>query len=274
MQFMRFRLKQVGVTLSLAAMTSSFGTIAAAQSLPLSSDAVTDRAVPALAQTPAPSLAPRSAPSPAPREAPFRPAAAPQATEPQLYERDSFIGTCRSSGAQPLTVSADVTRNRYTITLKPYTRITLTGVIAYNGSGQVQYVQINQPVVGYVPTATLSTNCDAGPTPTPSPSPEGKGTCYLIRRAVAPNGLSAYDSPGGPPQRYPNSPTGNQDGPGAGTQVFFTKPATPSQNLNNRTFVRVYYTSLGGGERLGWVSQGPVGSVAGAPSSNFESCRQ
>jgi hypothetical protein len=299
MHFNRKPLKRIGLALSLVAATGPLGSMAAAQSVPLNNS---DRITSLIAQTPAPSPAPSPAtpaptpaPSPAPaptpatptptpatptpapatREAPFRPSAAPQSnqTEPQLYERASFIGTCRSSGTQPLNVSADITRNRYTTTIQPYTRITLTGVIAYNNSGQVQYVQISQPAVGYVPTATLLTNCDAQPTPTPTPTPPTKGACYVIRRALAPNGLAAYESPGGAPQRFPNTPNGNQDGPAGGSQVFFTNPATPSQNFNNRTFARVFYTSLGGGDRLGWVSQGPVGSTPGAPTSNFEPCR-
>lgn len=242
-------------------------------------------ATPSPAPSPAtPSPAPAPAPSPATpspaaptgeRETPFSPSAAPRSAtpEPQLYERASFIDTCRSSGAQPLNVSLDVTRNRFLTTIRPYTRITLSGVIAYNNSGQVQYVQIRQPVVGYVPTATLLTNCNAQPTPTPTPTPPEKGTCYVIRRSLAPNGLAAYETPGGAPQRFPNTPTGNQDGPAGGSQVFFTNPPTPSQNFGNRTFARVFYTSLGGDDRLGWVSQGPVGSAPGAPSSNFEPCR-
>lgn len=243
------KLARMGMALSLAA--TSWSSIVLAQ-VPIT---------PAVAQTPA-------------REAPFSPAAAPAAiSEPQLYERANFIGACRSSGIQPITVSADITRNRYTTTIQPYTRITLTGVVAYNNNGQVQYVQISQPSLGYVPTATLLTNCDARPTPTPTPTPTGKGACYLIRRAVAPNGLAAYDSPGGTPQRSPNTPTGFQDGPASGSQIFFTDPATASQNYSNRTFVKVYYTSLGGSERLGWISQGPIGSAAGQPSSNFEPCR-
>lgn len=303
-------LGRISVALSLIAATAPIGTVTTAQTLPSTEAQVsqsspsptpspapkpapspapapsqapspTPAPSPAPVPTPAPSPAPapRTAPSPtpqaAPRETPFRPAAAPQANqaEPQLYERSSFINTCRSSGIQPITVSSDITRNNYTTTIQPYTRLNLTGVIAYNNSGQVQYVQISQPVVGYVPTATLMTNCNAGPTPTPAPTPTGKGACYLIRRAVAPNGLAAYDSPGGTPQRHPNSPTGSQDGPAAGSRIYLTNPATPSQVQNGRTFVKVYYTSLSGSERTGWISQGPSGSVAGAPSSNFEPCQ-
>jgi hypothetical protein len=293
MSLIRPSLKGFGVALSLLAVANASQVMA---QIPLNDNTsgitsnVTNQTVaqtpvpsptPAAIPSPAPGSAPKPASTPAPRratppaptsassEAPFRPAAAPQSSEPQLYERASFIGVCRSSGAQPITVSADVTRTRYTGTIQPYTRLNLTGVIAYNSSGQVQYVQISQPTLGYVPTATLLTDCNAGPTP-PNPT---KGTCYLIRRSLAPNGLAAYESPGGAPQRYPNSPNGQQDGPASGSRVFFTNPATPSQNFNNRTFVRVYYTSLSGNDRLGWISQGPVGSAPGAPSSNFEPCR-
>ena len=152
-------LQRLGLVLSAATLTGSL-------------------AAPVLAQAPA-----QPAPAAPSREAPFSPAAAPSstATEPQLYERASFINVCRSSGAQPITVSANVTRTTFIATIPPFTRINLTGVVAYNNSGQVQYVQISQPL-GYVPTATLQTNCGAGPTPPPT----GKGACYTIRPAVAP----------------------------------------------------------------------------------------
>jgi hypothetical protein len=131
-------------------------------------------------------------------------------------------------------------------------------------------VQISQPL-GYVPTATLQTNCDAGSGSGSNPPPSGNGTCYTIRPAVAPKGLAAFESPGGAPQLYPNT-GGSQDGPASGSQVFLTNPATPSQNFSNRTFVKVRYKSLSGSERTGWISQGPVGSIAGAVSSNLAPC--
>ena len=274
---MSFRspLQRVGLALSVATLAGSAAAPAMAQvlsaefTLAQASPAAKPAASPAPspAASPAPAARPQAAPN---REAPFSPAAAPSAAaEPQLYERASFINTCRSSGSQPITVSANVTRTTYTETIPPFTRINLTGVVAYNSSGQVQYVQINKPAVGYVPTATLQTNCDAGSGSNPPPS--GNGTCYTIRPAVAPKGLAAFESPGGAAQLYP-SRGGSQDGPASGSQVFLTNPATPSQNFSNRTFVKVRYKSLSGSERIGWISQGPVGSVAGAVSSNFAPC--
>jgi hypothetical protein len=136
-----------------------------------------------------------------------------------------------------------VTRNRFIRTLPPFTRITLTGVIAYNNAGQVQYVQISAPQVGYVPTATLLTDCNAGPSPTPTPT----GRSY---RVVPSTGLAARTSPGGAFQTV----NGQVDGPAGGSTVTDATPPR-QQNFETRSWRLVRYTSINGSPREGWVAE-------------------
>jgi hypothetical protein len=138
-----------------------------------------------------------------------------------------------------------VTRNTFVRTIQPFTRITLTGVIAYNSSGGVQYVQISAPQLGYVPTSTLLTDCNAGPSPSPTPTPTGRSY-----RVVPSTGLAARTSPGGEFQTI----NGQIDGPAGGSTVTDVAPPR-QQNFNTRSWRLVRYTSINGSPREGWVTE-------------------
>jgi hypothetical protein len=279
MNFTRRTLKRVGYAFVSATFTVAIAGLqvsAAIQSIELAQTTSTPTpTVPEATPEATPEAAPVTPAAPAtptpPPTAPTAPPtreAAPAAQETgdtPLYERTSYINGCRQATATTEiflnTALGPVNQRVGTVTTG--TQVTLTGVLGtITGIGGV--AQIKQPVVGWVRAANLTT-CDDGGLP-------GKGTCYVVRRTNAPNGLSAYDNPGRDPQRYPNRPTGAQDGPDAGSRVYLTNPPTAAQTYNGKVFVKVYYTSLSGGERLGWVSQGTVGSVIGSPTSNFQPC--
>ena len=77
-----------------------------------------------------------------------------------LFERPSFINTCRNRGNTPLPIFSDSALSRNIGTLPALTRITLTGVL---GTGIAQVRSGN--LVGYVRSATLLTNCNPEPPP-------------------------------------------------------------------------------------------------------------
>lgn len=192
--------------------------------------------------TPAPTPAPaQTRPAPAPAPTPAAPAPAPRAGEPQLFERASFINACRSSGAQAIALSRDVTRNQFVQNIAPNTRLTLTGVIAYNNAGGVQYVQVSQPALGYVPTATLTLCNTPSPSPTPTPTPP----TAVRYRVVFPGGLLARTSPNGPSQN---------DGPAENAIVTDANPAQV-QSAGGRRWRLVNYVGIAGNTRQGWVSE-------------------
>lgn len=117
------------------------------------------------------------APAPAEAAAPDA-SAAPSATDATLvaqadiplFERSGYVGSCRSSGATAISVYTSTAQTAVVRQLQPYTRLTLTGVL---GEG---LAQISAPAVGWVRSATLLTNCDAGP----GPGPEPVGACYEV----------------------------------------------------------------------------------------------
>ncbi len=179
-----------------------------------------------------------------------------------LNEKASYVGTCRSSGSDTVSVFADTAQSKPVGTLKPFTRIVLTGVL---GSG---IVQITDPLVGWIKTDTLLTNCEAkapgssapkptpapAPTPTPTPAPEsGNATpaakaCFLV---VPKEGLAARETPNGKIQA---SKFGN-DGPLGGSQVLTTDPVERT-TAGDRIWLKVTYDSANGGKRTGWISEG------------------
>ncbi|GAB4468238.1 MAG: hypothetical protein OHK0037_25640 [Elainellaceae cyanobacterium] len=128
------------------------------------------------------------------------------------------------------------------INLPSSQRVKLTGIV---GDG---LAQIKEPVIGWVNATYLKT-----------PTETRKGARYRVRMTSAPNGLRAYWEPG----------KAQNDGPAGGATVFLTEPQD-SYVEGGRKFVRVFYTGKANNERIGYVSQGPIGSNLGQPNSNFE----
>lgn len=194
---------------------------------------------------------PAPAPAPAQEAAPAPPVEAEAARRDlPLFERPSYIGQCRSSGATLLTVYEDSSLTRPVDDIEPYTRVTLTGVL---GTG---VAQLEDPL-GWVRAATLLTNCDAGEDPDPDPV----GACF---RVVPTSGLIAREAPAGAAQTY----QGQTDGPAGNSRVYGTVPPQ-QQTASPYTWQRVYYTSLSGEERLGWVAEarGTQRNLVACPSS-------
>lgn len=194
--------------------------------------------------------------TPTPTETPTpTPISAPPASS--LSERPNYIGTCRSSGAVQLKVYADTAQTQPLGEIPAYTKIILTGILAPG------LAQLRSPIVGWAPAGGLLTNCDATP---PQPGTL-KGECRQLESFPdLRNGLTAYDTPGGAMQTY----QGKTDGPAANAKVYFTKPVSQSTH-QGRPYVRVFYLSLSGSERLGWVSAGVV--INGQLKSNFKLCQ-
>lgn len=161
-----------------------------------------------------------------------------------LSERSDYVGACRAAGTQTLTVYDDARLSRSIGTIPASSRVTLTGVLG-NGTAQIK-----APYVGWVQAGQLK-QCDSTPNPTPQ-----KGACRRLRDPDLDGaqyeslryGLAAYDLPNKQqPQKYGQY----QDGPDKGAQVYFTDP----RQIDGK-WVRVFYTSLSGNDRLGWVSLG------------------
>lgn len=209
--------------------------------------------------SPAPSPAP-SAPAPS-APAPSTPAPnAPAPGDASLYERSSYIGTCRQVNAttEVFQNTALGPVNQRIGTVNVGSQVTLTGVLGdIAGIGGV--AQIKTPVVGWLRSSALTT-CGTPPV---------TGSCFIIRTATAPNGLFAYSDPITAQKQLYN---GQADGPAGGSKVYFTAPPTPSQTARNTIYVKVTYTSLNGSNRMGWISQGPVGSTPGGATSNLSVC--
>jgi hypothetical protein len=164
-----------------------------------------------------------------------------QATDVQVFERPSYVNTCRNSGTSTLAVYTSTAQGTVVRQLPPYTRITLTGVL---GDG---VAQIREPAVGWVRSATLLTNCDARPPVDPDPV----GQCYqvtqpeLVVRAV-PYGaiLSSVVS---------------------GNRIYGTNPIQRQTTSDGRIWQRVYYR---GTTNLGWVAETGTGGIG----LNFVRC--
>jgi hypothetical protein len=219
-----------------------------------------------LAQSsPAPSPASPSPVSPSPvSPAPAAPAppAAQQTTDTPVYERSSYINSCRAANTTTeifLNTALGPVDQRVG-TINSGAQVTLTGVLGdIPGVGGV--AQIKTPVVGWLASANL-TSCNSGGTQT-------KGACYFIKLSTAPNGLFAYDDPTTKQKQLFN---GQADGPAGGSRVYFIDPAVAPQTVGGVTFVKVFYTSLSGNDRIGWISQGSAGTTPGSATSNFKSC--
>jgi hypothetical protein len=213
--------------------------------------------------SPAPSVPSPSPSAPSPAPSPSAPSSAPSAPEPgdaPLYERSSYISTCRQVNAttEIFQNTALGPVNQRVGTVNTGAQVTLTGVLGeITGIGGV--AQIKTPVVGWLRSVNLTT-CGTPPV---------IGSCYIIKLSTAPNGLFAYSDPITAQKQLYN---GQADGPAGGSKVYFTNPPTPSQTARNTIFVKVTYTSLNGNDRVGWISQGPVGSTPGGANSNLSAC--
>ena len=244
MSFGKRALEKAGYTLlSAAFMTATIG---------LQSVAALELAQSSPAPTPA-------SPSPAP---PAAPAAAQQSTDTPVYERSSYINACRAANTttEIFLNTALGPVNQRVGTINSGAQVTLTGVLGdIPGVGGV--AQIKTPVVGWLSASKL-TGCNSGGTQT-------KGACYFIKLSTAPNGLFAYDDPTTKQKQLFN---GQPDGPSGGTRVYFIDPAVAPQTVGGVIFVKVFYTSLSGNDRIGWISQGPAGTTPGSATSNFKAC--
>ena len=210
----------------------------------------------------------QSAPSPTPKPASPPPApaapAAQQSTDTPVYERSSYINACRAANMTTEiflnTALGPVSQRVGTVTSG--TQVTLTGVLGdIPGVGGV--AQIKAPVVGWLRSANL-TSCNGG-----GGGVATKAACYFVKISTAPNGLSAYEDPTTKQKQLFN---GQADGPAGGSRVYFIDPAVAPQTVGGFIYVKVFYTSLSGNDRIGWISQGPTGTTPGSSTSNFRSC--
>ncbi|MBD1911820.1 MULTISPECIES: hypothetical protein [unclassified Leptolyngbya] len=184
-----------------------------------------------------PAAAPAQAPAPTPTPAPAA-TPAPRADLP-LVERTTYVGTCRSSGSTALPVYSSSTLGQTVATLQPYTRIVLTGVLG-NGTAQ-----ISNPSLGWVRSATLLTDCDAGE------ETGGRGACYQVAPAV----LAVRTAPYG---NLIASLAQNQ-------RVYATAPPNRQTTSDGRIWLQVFYNQT---SNLGWMAQTGTGGLG----ANLVSC--
>ncbi|MFQ3629087.1 MAG: hypothetical protein SNJ81_16120 [Cyanobacteriota bacterium] len=149
-----------------------------------------------------------------------------QTTDVQVFERPSYVNTCRNSGANTLAVYTSTAQGTVVRQLQPYTRITLTGVL---GDG---IAQIREPAVGWVRSATLLTNCDARPPVDPV------GQCYQVTQPE----LIVRSAPYGAILSSVLS----------GDRIYGTNPIQRQTTSDGRIWQRVYYR---GTTNLGWVAE-------------------
>ncbi|NES98427.1 MAG: hypothetical protein F6K32_25265 [Desertifilum sp. SIO1I2] len=185
-----------------------------------------------------------------------------QATPGAITEQVGFINTCRESGSTGLTLYEDAALTRAAGTIQPNTVVTLTGLVAPG------IAQIKSPDVGWVRAATLSTNCGTETPITDATLPPDIDTnpiyCRRLRDSTRDGqafsaldrGLIAYNTPGSGMQTYLGSP----DGPARAATVRITRTPPETQTFEGNTWIRVKYTSVAGEARIGWVTNGPVGT--------------
>lgn len=155
-----------------------------------------------------------------------------------VVERPGFVNTCRSSGATAINAYLDSSQTRLLRSIQPYTRLTLSGVL---GTG---VAQIREPVTGWVPSATLLTNCDAQPPTT------GRGQCYQPLTE-----LTVRSAPYGTPITAVST----------ASRVFATNPPQRQTTADGRRWLNVYYTPT---TALGWIAETGTGGFG----SNIRTC--
>ncbi|MBM0743119.1 hypothetical protein JOY44_16140 [Phormidium sp. CLA17] len=188
-----------------------------------------------------------------------------------LVEFPADYDVCRGSGSAPLPV---YTTSNLTVPvgqpLAPNTPVKLTGVFKPGRNP----AQIKQPVVGWVSSGTLQTQC---PGTTPSAKPPvpfnqltGSPYCRRLRlpgdspRGPA-DGLIARNAPSlsSPAQVAPN---GLSDGPAEGAQVQTTgtNGSAITKVADNRVWMDVWYVGRSFEARRGWVFITPAGFTSGS----------
>lgn len=190
-----------------------------------------------------------------------------------LVEFPADYNACRGSGSTPLPV---FTTSTSTVPvgqpIAPNTAVRLTGVF---GIGR-NPAQIRQPVVGWVNSGTLQSQCPgtnpgAGNPPVPfnqltasSPSCRRLRLPGEIPPGVA-DGLVARESPSlsSPAQLAAN---GEVDGPavGARVQTSGSGGSAITQVADNRVWMDIWYTGRFGRVRKGWVVVTPAGFTSGS----------
>jgi len=160
----------------------------------------------------------------------------------EIRERKDLIDAMRAPNRN-IAVYRDTDLSITVMGLNPDQPLRLTGII---GDG---LTQIKEPVVGWVQSTFLK----------PISNDMTRGKAFRLRNTPAlSQGLLAYYEPGAK----------MNDGPAANSIVYLTVPPD-SYVESGRVFIRVFFTGKAGGLRAGYVSQGPVGSTMGEPSSNF-----
>lgn len=145
-----------------------------------------------------------------------------------VFERPSFINTCRSSGSTELVVYANTAQTQVVGRIPAFTRITLTGIV---GSG---VVQVRTPLVGWVRSATLLTNCDA--------RPPAADLCFQVTA----DELVVRDAP------YGNVLTSVV----RGDRVFSSNPPQRQTTSDGRIWIRVTVRGV-----TGWIAESGTGGV-------------
>ncbi|MEX0268045.1 hypothetical protein AB3R30_02770 [Leptolyngbyaceae cyanobacterium UHCC 1019] len=197
-----------------------------------------------------------------------------------LVEFPADYDVCRGSGSTPLPV---FTTSTLTVPvgqpLAPNTAVKLTGVFRPGRNP----AQIKQPVLGWVNSGTLQTQCP-GTTPPPARPPvpfnELTTNSPSCRRLRLPgefppgpvDGLVAREAPSlsSPAQVATN---GMLDGPAAGARVQTTgtNGSAITQVADNRVWMDIWYVGRLGRVRKGWVVVTPAGFTSG--SQYISNCR-
>lgn len=179
--------------------------------------------------------------------------------ETSLTERSDYINGCRTAAvAIEVYESAQLTTKIGSIPANA--TVILTGVLGSN------VAQIRSPVLGWVQSSNLLNNCGSNPNNGQLPSDIDTNPDYCRRlRDVnrdgpeysdLNDGLVAFNQPGGTIQSY----SGGPDGPSRAAIVRVTRKPPELQDYDFRTWIRVKYQSRSGTPRIGWISNGPIGS--------------
>ncbi len=197
-----------------------------------------------------------------------------------LVEFPADYNACRGSGSVPLTVSTTSTSNvPVGQPIAPNTAVRLTGVFRPGRNP----AQIKQPVLGWVNSGTLQTQCPGTNPGTGNPPVSfneltaNSPSCRRLRLpgeipAGAADGLVARESPSlsSPAQLAAN---GALDGPavGARVQTTGTNGSAITQVADNRVWMDIWYVGRFSRVRRGWVVVTPAGFTSG--SQYISNCR-
>jgi hypothetical protein len=190
-----------------------------------------------------------------------------------LVEFPADNDVCRGSGSVPLPVFTTSTLAvPVGSPIPPNTAVRLTGVFRPGRNP----AQIKQPVIGWVNSGTLQTQCPGTTPPTsrpPVPFNELTANSPSCRRLRLPgeippgpvDGLVARETPSlnSPAQVATN---GMLDGPAAGARVQMTgiNGSAITQVADNRVWMDIWYVGRLGRVRKGWVVATPAGFTSGS----------